>query len=79
MRYRWHLGYVAWLLNQSGLRNKIKLMVGGGAVSREYAERLGVDGYHATAQGAVETAWRLSTAAEKTSSSNRLSRVGLRR
>jgi methanogenic corrinoid protein MtbC1 len=50
------------LLSQSGLRNKIKLMVGGGAVSKEYAERLGVDGYHATAQGAVETAWRLCTA-----------------
>jgi len=50
------------LLEQSGLRNKIKVMVGGGAVSREYAERLGVDGYHATAQGAVETGWRLCTA-----------------
>ena len=50
------------LLSQSGLRDKIKLMVGGGAVSQEYAGRLGVDGYHATAQGAVETAWRLCTA-----------------
>jgi 5-methyltetrahydrofolate--homocysteine methyltransferase len=53
------------LLSQSGLRDKIKLMVGGGALSQEYAVRLGVDGYHATAQGAVETAWRLCTA-EKT-------------
>jgi methanogenic corrinoid protein MtbC1 len=49
------------LLNQTGLRNKIRLMVGGGAVSEEYAARLGADGYHATAQGAVETAWRLRT------------------
>lgn len=49
------------LLKESGLRSKVKLMVGGGAVSREFAERLGADGYHTTAQGAVETAWRLST------------------
>jgi methanogenic corrinoid protein MtbC1 len=54
------------LLRQSGLRDKIKLMVGGGAVSKEFAERLGVDGYHATAQGAVETAWRLCTAGKIT-------------
>jgi methanogenic corrinoid protein MtbC1 len=39
----------------------MKLMVGGGAVSEELAARLGADGYHATAQGAVETAWRLCT------------------
>jgi methanogenic corrinoid protein MtbC1/CRP-like cAMP-binding protein len=49
------------LLTQRGLRSKVKLMVGGGAVSEEYAIRLGADGYHATAQGAVETAWRLCT------------------
>jgi methanogenic corrinoid protein MtbC1/CRP-like cAMP-binding protein len=49
------------LLNKAGLRNEVKLMVGGGAVSEEYAARLGADGYHATAQGAVETAWRLCT------------------
>jgi methanogenic corrinoid protein MtbC1/CRP-like cAMP-binding protein len=52
---------VIGLLKESGLRSKVKLMVGGGAVSKEYAERLGADGYHTTAQGAVETAWRLCT------------------
>jgi methanogenic corrinoid protein MtbC1 len=49
------------LLTQNGLRRRIRLMVGGGAVSEELAARLGADGYHATAQGAVETAWRLCT------------------
>jgi methanogenic corrinoid protein MtbC1 len=49
------------LLTQNGLRSRMKLMVGGGAVSEELAARLGADGYHATAQGAVETAWRLCT------------------
>ena len=53
------------VLIKTGLRSKVKLMVGGGAVSEEYAARLGADGYHATAQGAVETAWRLCTG-EKT-------------
>jgi trimethylamine corrinoid protein len=52
---------VVHLLAQEGMRNKVKLMVGGGAVSKEYAARIGADGYHLTAQGAVETAWRLCT------------------
>ena len=58
---------VVKLLTETGLRAKIKLMVGGGAMSEEYATRIGADGYHATAQGAVETAWRLCTG-DKTAS-----------
>ncbi|MBN1314665.1 MAG: cobalamin-dependent protein [Anaerolineales bacterium] len=52
---------VIHLLNEKGLRNRVKLMVGGGAVSEDYALRIGADGYHATAQGAVQVAWRLCT------------------
>lgn len=48
-------------LIREGLRSEIKLMVGGGAVSESYAKGIQADGYHATAQGAVEMAWRLST------------------
>jgi len=48
-------------LKETGLRDHVKLMVGGGAVSEEDAQRIGADGYHATAQGAVEMAWRLCT------------------
>lgn len=49
------------MLNERGLRSKIKLMVGGGAVSEDLAGRIGADGYHANAQGAVQVAWRLCT------------------
>ena len=48
-------------LKSHGLRNMVRVVVGGGAMSAEYAARLGADGYHATAQGAVETAWKLCT------------------
>ena len=49
------------LLADKGVRSKIKLLVGGGAVSEEYARRIGADGYHGTARGAVEMAWHLCT------------------
>jgi len=52
---------VVKMLTKEGLRNKIKLMVGGGGVSEEYASQIGADGYHVTAQGAVEVAWQLCT------------------
>jgi trimethylamine corrinoid protein len=38
------------------LREKYKIMVGGGAVTGEYAEEIGADGYGATAMDAVEKA-----------------------
>ena len=50
------------LLNEKGLREKVKVVVGGGAVSEGFAAQIGADGYHATAQGAVEIAWKLCTA-----------------
>ena len=49
------------LLAEKGVRRKIKLLVGGGAISEEYARRIGADGYHVSAQGAVEMAWHLCT------------------
>ncbi|MFN2166874.1 MAG: cobalamin-dependent protein, partial [Anaerolineae bacterium] len=52
---------VAQALEQEGLRARVKLLVGGGAVTPALAERVGADGYHATARGAVEQAWRLCT------------------
>lgn len=50
------------LLSEKGLREKVKVVVGGGAVSEGFATQIGADGYHATAQGAVEIAWKLCTA-----------------
>ena len=55
------IGKVIRRLEEEGIRNRIKVIVGGGAVSETQAERVGADGYHATAGGAVELAWRLCT------------------
>lgn len=54
-------GSVIRALKEEGLREKIKVMVGGGGVTRELAERIDADGYESTAQGAVELAVRLSS------------------
>jgi corrinoid protein of di/trimethylamine methyltransferase len=46
-------------LVESGLRNKVKVLVGGGAVTREFADRIGADGHADNASEAVETGERL--------------------
>jgi 5-methyltetrahydrofolate--homocysteine methyltransferase len=46
-------------LKEKGLREKVRIMVGGGGVTRELADRVGADGYESTAQGAVELAVKL--------------------
>jgi corrinoid protein of di/trimethylamine methyltransferase len=46
-------------LEQAGLRQKLKVMVGGAAVTQEFAESIGADGYEPTAVLAVELANRL--------------------
>ncbi len=43
-------------LKDEGLREKVKIMVGGGAMTAEFAELMGADGYEATAPGAVQLA-----------------------
>ena len=47
------------LLQESGVREKYKVMVGGAPVSKEFAEKIGADGYGADASRAVEIAKRL--------------------
>ena len=37
-------------------RQKVKIMVGGGAISQEFAASIGADGYDPTAPGAVNLA-----------------------
>jgi methanogenic corrinoid protein MtbC1 len=44
------------LLDENGLRDGVKVMVGGGAVTQELAEKIGADGYAATAPEAVDIA-----------------------
>ncbi len=46
-------------LKEEGLRDKVKVMVGGGAITQEFADEIGADGYDATAPGAVGLARRL--------------------
>lgn len=46
-------------LKAEGLRDKVKVMVGGGAMTESYAERIGADGYDATAPGAARLARKL--------------------
>jgi 5-methyltetrahydrofolate--homocysteine methyltransferase len=47
------------LLQDEGLRDRVKVMVGGAAVTRDYALAIGADGYGENAAEAVEVADRL--------------------
>jgi len=46
-------------LKKEGIRDKVKVMVGGGAISTDFAKSIGADGYAPTAPGAVELARKL--------------------
>jgi len=49
-------GKVIEAMKEAGLRDKLKIMVGGGAITPEFADRIGADGYWSTAPAAVELA-----------------------
>ena len=40
-------------IKEAGVRDKIKIAVGGAAVTHEFAEMIGADGYDPTAIGAI--------------------------
>jgi methanogenic corrinoid protein MtbC1 len=46
-------------LQAAGLREKVKVLVGGAPVSKGWAQEIGADGYAADAMGAVQLARRL--------------------
>jgi len=46
-------------LQEAGLRSQVKIMVGGGAITPEFARDIGADGYGATAPEAVSVAAEL--------------------
>ena len=50
-------------LEKEGLRNRVKVMIGGAPVSREWAEKIGADAYARNAAEAAQTATRLMGAA----------------
>ena len=47
------------ILKKEGIRDKVKIMVGGGAITQQFADSIGADGYDPTAPGAVKLARRL--------------------
>lgn len=47
-------------LKEKGLRDKVKIMVGGGAITQEFADSIGADGYEPTAPGAARLARELA-------------------
>ena len=49
-------------LTEAGLRDKVKVMVGGAPVTQEYAKQIGADGYAEDAISAVDLAFRLADA-----------------
>lgn len=46
-------------LEDAGLRNRVKIMVGGAPVNQAFADKIGADGYSSSAPTAVELALRL--------------------
>lgn len=52
-------GKVINTLNEEGIRDKVKIMVGGGAITQEFAEKIGADGFAPTAPKAAELAKKL--------------------
>ncbi len=46
-------------LKEAGLRDKVKVMIGGAPITQEYADQIGADGYSTDAASAAELAKRL--------------------
>ena len=46
-------------LEKTGKREQVKVMIGGGAISEDFANYVGADGYAPTAPGAVNVAKKL--------------------
>ena len=50
---------VIHLLEEAGIRDKVKVMIGGGPISQKYADKIGADGYSQNAVEAVQLAKNL--------------------
>ena len=51
---------VIHLLEEAGIRNQVKVMIGGGPISQKYADKIGADGYSPDAASAAELAKKLA-------------------
>lgn len=56
------MGEVVRQLNDQGVRDKFKVIIGGGPISQGFADRIGADGYAVNAADAVRLARRLTAA-----------------
>jgi dimethylamine corrinoid protein len=54
------MGAVIRGLEREGVRDSVKVMVGGGPLSKSFADKIGADGYSKNATGAVKLACQLS-------------------
>lgn len=57
------MGYTIKAIEEAGLRDSVKIMVGGAPVDEEFARRIGADGYGANAPAASDLAKKLVGAA----------------
>jgi 5-methyltetrahydrofolate--homocysteine methyltransferase len=53
------MGHVIKALEEAGLRDQVKVMVGGAPVTQDFADEIGADGYSADAAGAARKAKEL--------------------
>jgi corrinoid protein of di/trimethylamine methyltransferase len=51
---------VVRLLRDAGLRERVRVVVGGGPISQSFSDRIGADGYSASAPGAVKLVKQLT-------------------
>ncbi len=49
------------LAKEAGVRDKVKYIIGGGSATKEFAEKIGADGYGLTAQDAVKVSEKLTS------------------
>ena len=66
-----NMGRVLDLLAESGLRERVKVMIGGAPISQAFADRIEADGYAADAVKAIEVAQRLLGVTATTGSAGR--------
>jgi 5-methyltetrahydrofolate--homocysteine methyltransferase len=56
------MGHTIKAIEEAGLRDKVKIMVGGAPVDADFAERIGADGYGHNAASGAELAKKLAQA-----------------
>ena len=57
------MGHTIKAIEEAGLRDRVKIMVGGAPVDAEFAQRIGADGYGSNAPAGAELAKRFGGAA----------------